>query len=54
MSHIKIIEQVAYQSEVPEVVDKSIGLFINCHLAICDHEDQERHARDKQDMIEKK
>ena len=36
------------------MVDKSIGLFINCYLATCDQDDQERHAREKQDMIEKK
>ena len=54
MSHIKIIEQVAYQSEEPDVVEKSIGLFVNCHLAICEHEDQKRYAKEKQDLIDKK
>lgn len=54
MSHITIIEQVAYQSEEPDVVDKSIGLFVNCHLAICDHDDQLRYAKEKKDMVDKK
>ena len=39
LSSINIIEQVAYQSEEPVVVEKSIGLFVNCYLAICEHDE---------------
>ena len=53
LSHIAIIEQVAYQSEDEDVVDKSIGLFVNCYLAMCDEEDQQRYAKEKKDHLDK-
>ena len=53
LSHLTIIEQVAYQSEDEDVVDKSIGLFVNCYLAMCEEEDQQRYAKEKKDHLDK-
>ena len=49
--YIDIIEQVAYQSQEQEVVEKSIGLFVNCYLAICDEDDAKRCKKENDDKI---
>lgn len=46
LSHIEIMREIAYQGEDPDIIDRALGLYINCYLAIADHEDKSRYNSD--------
>ena len=42
LSFLEIIREIAYQCEDPDIIDRALGLYINCYLAIADHDDKMR------------
>ena len=42
MVNIEIMEAIAKQSEEEVVIERSIGLYVNCFLALCDGDDRLR------------
>ena len=48
------MEEIALQSEEPTVTERSIGLYVNCFLAMCDDDDMKRHDDDMKKLEKKR